>query len=109
MNEKEQEKHFEAVKPAKSSCWEFDCNDSDLPQYSDIDYSSHLDYLEKGCLCLRPIRAPSYVENKGQGQPNWISITEDMPSIQYVRLVFSWVVRPFKLARISEAIDKSEK
>ncbi|EPY53347.1 hypothetical protein SPOG_05030 [Schizosaccharomyces cryophilus OY26] len=61
MNEKENEKLLGLAKAAEYSCQVSPASpDSDLPQYSELSYS-HLDNLEKGCLCLHPNLVP---ENK---------------------------------------------
>ncbi|EPY52262.1 hypothetical protein SPOG_01601 [Schizosaccharomyces cryophilus OY26] len=55
------EKLLELAKAAESSCRVSSASsDTYLPQYSELPYS-HLDDLEKGCLCLHPNLVP---ENK---------------------------------------------
>ncbi|EPY51103.1 hypothetical protein SPOG_02282 [Schizosaccharomyces cryophilus OY26] len=100
MNEKEKEMQPEVAKPTESPFWVSPTSsDSCLPSYSEIDYSSHVDDLEKGYLCLRPIRGPPCSEKKSQEASMNASENSNME-------VLLLIICPAKVARIPQATVK---
>ncbi|EPY50538.1 hypothetical protein SPOG_01294 [Schizosaccharomyces cryophilus OY26] len=99
MIETEKKMQPEVAKPTESPFWVSPTgSDSDLPRYSEISYS-YMDDLEKGCLCLRPIRAPPYSEKKSQAA--------SMNASENSNTSVLWlIICPAKVARIPQATVK---
>ncbi|EPY50128.1 hypothetical protein SPOG_05763 [Schizosaccharomyces cryophilus OY26] len=114
MYEKEKEIQLEAAKQAKSFCLSSSVSsDSFLPKYSENSYS-HLDDMEKGCLCLHSDPAPSYPENKESSinmrlNLSFESITNFFMTLRSLFMALpSLVFWPGKIARIPEAQRRQE-
>ncbi|EPY53569.1 hypothetical protein SPOG_03193 [Schizosaccharomyces cryophilus OY26] len=108
MNEKEI--HLEAAKQGKSFCLSSSVSsDSFLPKYSENFYS-HLDDMEKGCLCLHSGPAPPYPENNHQEAS--VDIARQSRYFESSRNFFMsilWLIFwPVKIARIPEARRREE-
>ncbi|EPY54039.1 hypothetical protein SPOG_05728 [Schizosaccharomyces cryophilus OY26] len=92
MNEKEKEFQLEAAKLAESFCLSSSISsDSFLPKYSENTYS-HLDDMEKGCLCLHSDPAPTYFES----------------SKNFFMSILWLIFWPAKISRIPEARRREE-
>ncbi|EPY51205.1 hypothetical protein SPOG_05031 [Schizosaccharomyces cryophilus OY26] len=108
MNEKEKEKLLGLAKAAESSCRVSPVSsDSDLPQYSELPYS-HLDNLEKGCLCLHPNLVP---ENKSDELSNDASAAKCLDYygafFGSVKSGFLYISSPAAFARIPPAAKRT--
>ncbi|EPX73561.1 uncharacterized protein SOCG_02782 [Schizosaccharomyces octosporus yFS286] len=109
MNEKEKEGHQKTVEPAKVACLSCSTNsESYLPKYSEIPYS-HVDNMEKGCLCLQSDPVPPYSRrhqeasiHMAQGNGFFILLRDVLSALLW--LIF-W---PAKIARIPEAQRRQE-
>ncbi|EPX73227.1 uncharacterized protein SOCG_00982 [Schizosaccharomyces octosporus yFS286] len=112
MDQKEKERHQKTVEPVKDACLSCSTNsESDLPKYSEIPYS-HVDNMEKGCLCLQsdPDPAPSYSRRRhqeasihmAQGNGFFILLRDVLSALLW--LIF-W---PAKIVRIPEAQRRQE-
>ncbi|EPY53059.1 hypothetical protein SPOG_05685 [Schizosaccharomyces cryophilus OY26] len=114
MNEKEKEFQLEAVKPAESFYLSSSVSsDSCLPKYSEKPYS-HLDDMEKGCLCLHSDPAPPYPENKESCinmrlNLSFESLTNIFMTLRSLFMALPFLVFwPAKIARIPEARRREE-
>ncbi|EPX71220.1 uncharacterized protein SOCG_01438 [Schizosaccharomyces octosporus yFS286] len=111
MDEKERERHQKTVEPAKVACLSSSTNsDSYLPKYSEIPYS-HVDNMEKGCLCLHsdPDPVPPYSRRRhqkasiGMAQGNGPS-----NSLRVCKKILWLIFLPANIARIPEAQRRQE-
>ncbi|EPY52296.1 hypothetical protein SPOG_05743 [Schizosaccharomyces cryophilus OY26] len=108
MNEKEIQ--LEAAKLAESFCLSSSISsDSFLPKYSENTYS-HLDDMEKGCLCLHSDPAPPYPENNHQeASVDMARQSRYFESSRNFFMSILWLIFwPAKIARIPEARRRQE-
>ncbi|EPY53410.1 hypothetical protein SPOG_05704 [Schizosaccharomyces cryophilus OY26] len=110
MNEKEKEFQLEAAKLAESFCLSSSISsDSFLPKYSENTYS-HLDDMEKGCLCLHSDPAPTYPENNlKEASVDMARQSRYFESSRNFFMSILWLIFwPAKISRIPEARRREE-
>ncbi|WBW75581.1 hypothetical protein SOMG_04924 [Schizosaccharomyces osmophilus] len=110
MNEKERERHLKTVEPAEVACLSSSTSpDSYLPKYSEIPYS-HVDNMEKGCLCLHYDPVPPYSGSRHQeASTNMAGGNICSISLRKVLTALLWLIFwPAKIVRIPEAQRRQE-
>ncbi|EPX73387.1 uncharacterized protein SOCG_01136 [Schizosaccharomyces octosporus yFS286] len=111
MDQKEKEGHQKTVEPAKVACLSSSTSSENcLPKYSEIPYS-HVDNMEKGCICLQsdPDPAPSYSRRRHQEASSRMAQGNGSSNSLRVCKEILWLIFwPAKIARIPEAQRRQE-
>ncbi|EPX74596.1 uncharacterized protein SOCG_02079 [Schizosaccharomyces octosporus yFS286] len=110
MNEKEKEGHQKTVEPAKVACLSSSTSsESYLPKYSEIPYS-HVDNMEKGCLCLQsdPDPVPPYSRRHQEAYIGMAQGNGPSNSLRVCKKILWLIFLPANIARIPEAQRRQE-